>query len=260
LILDSPLRHCAMAPLSLKAAQKRGWSYFAPLRSASRLPWRLNCEACKVQRSGWDSGVDVGGTGRALAVTHARPWGRAHTGLDLTPTLLRAVRAKTSAIAGVGVEWRRGRRRELAFDDGAFDVVLSKFPAHSLRTGPRSTVAQMTSASEPGGHLQPSPPWPTEHLHRAHPPFWIVHESRRATILSPPAWAASAVGSPGIVWSVRQRGEGHRLDRAADDGARASVLSTSERNVEDGRGPGLRSSSRCPPAASRRKLASFAPE
>ena len=111
------------------------------------------------------------------------------TGLDLTPELLDAGRAK-AADAGVEIEWVEGDAEQLPFEDESFDVVVSTIgvmfaPDHGraaselarvLRPGGRLGVASWTPDGTIGaffkataGHMppppegfQPPPLWGTE--------------------------------------------------------------------------------------------------
>src|SRR5262249_5902660 len=72
-----------------------------------------------------EDGLDpAGGTGNA-AIPAARA-GASVTGLDLTPAMLEAARARGKA-AGATVEWVEGDAEHLPFDDRRFDVILSTF-------------------------------------------------------------------------------------------------------------------------------------
>ena len=117
------------------------------------------------------------GTGNA-AIPAARQGARV-TGVDLTPALFRAARARAVA-ANVEVDWVEGDAEALPFDDETFDVVLSTFgcmfaPRHEiaaaeivrvLRPGGRLGIASWTPEgvigdffAAIGAHLPPSPPF-----------------------------------------------------------------------------------------------------
>jgi SAM-dependent methyltransferase len=132
-----------------------------------------------VQRAGVGAGDDVldvaCGTGNA-AIPAAQAGGRV-VGVDLTPELFEAARARADA-AGVEVEWLEGDAEALQFEDESFDVVLSTFgcmfaPRHDatarelarvLRSGGRLGLANWTPEGAVGdffktlaGHLPPPP-------------------------------------------------------------------------------------------------------
>jgi SAM-dependent methyltransferase len=87
------------------------------------------------------------GTGNA-----ARPAARAGarvTGLDLTPKLLEAGRAKAGA-EGLAIEWREGDAEALPFDDGQFDRVFSTF-GHMFAPRHQQTAREMARVCRRGG-------------------------------------------------------------------------------------------------------------
>jgi len=87
------------------------------------------------------------GTGN-LAIPAAAAGTRV-TGLDLTPKLLEAARAR-AADAGVEVRWIEGDAEALPFTDGSFDSVTSCF---GVIFAPRHEVAaeELTRVARPGG-------------------------------------------------------------------------------------------------------------
>jgi SAM-dependent methyltransferase len=106
-----------------------------------------------VTRAGIKAGMSVldiaCGTGNA-----ARPAARAGarvTGLDLTPKLLEAGRAKARA-EGLEIEWREGDAEDLPFEDGRFDRVLSTF-GHMFAPRHQRTADEMARVSRRGGAI-----------------------------------------------------------------------------------------------------------
>ncbi|MDQ3571984.1 MAG: class I SAM-dependent methyltransferase [Actinomycetota bacterium] len=97
-----------------------------------------------------DSVLDVAcGTGNATipaALAGARV-----TGLDLTPKLLEAGKARAAA-AGVEIEWVEGDAEDLPFDDESFDVVLSTFGCMFAPDHARA-AAELARVLRPGGKL-----------------------------------------------------------------------------------------------------------
>jgi SAM-dependent methyltransferase len=97
-----------------------------------------------------DEVLDVAcGAGNA-AIPAAAAGGRV-VGLDLTPELFEAGRAK-AAEAGVEVEWIEGDAEALPFGDASFDVVLSTFgcmfaPRHDV------TARELARVIRPGGRM-----------------------------------------------------------------------------------------------------------
>ena len=105
------------------------------------------------RRVGAGAGEDVldlaCGTGNA-AIPAARAEASV-TGLDLTPAMLEAARARGKA-AGVTVEWVEGDAEHLPFDDRRFDVILSTF---GCMFAPRHEVVadEIARVLRPGGRV-----------------------------------------------------------------------------------------------------------
>jgi SAM-dependent methyltransferase len=140
----------------MKAAQREGWAFFAPLE------WLTTPAAFKLVRfAGVQAGqklLDVGcGTG-VVAVTAAR-LGAAVTGLDLTPALLEKAR-QNAEMAGVSIEFHEGDIEALPFKDATFDMVLSQF-GHIFAPRPSIAVSEMLRVLRPGGRIAFST-WPPE--------------------------------------------------------------------------------------------------
>src|SRR5947208_11025906 len=109
--------------VSFKAAQREGWSFFAPLELITT-PAAAKLVRFSGVRAG-EKALDVGcGTG-VVAVTAARLGAQA-TGLDLTPALLEKAR-ENAQVAGVSIEFIEGDAESLPFKNATFDVVLSQF-------------------------------------------------------------------------------------------------------------------------------------
>jgi SAM-dependent methyltransferase len=104
-----------------------------------------------VARAGVEPGMrvlDVAcGTGSA-ALPAARAGGDV-TGLDLTPELLEAGRAK-AARQGLEVEWVEGDAEDLPFENGYFDRVFSTF-GHMFAPRHRQTTDEMARVCREGG-------------------------------------------------------------------------------------------------------------
>jgi ubiquinone/menaquinone biosynthesis C-methylase UbiE len=106
-----------------------------------------------VTRAGIKPGMTVldvaCGTGNA-ALPAARAGARV-TGLDLTPKLLDAGRAKATA-EGLTIEWREADAENLPFEDRSFDRVLSTF-GHMFAPRHQRTAAEMARVCRRGGAI-----------------------------------------------------------------------------------------------------------
>jgi SAM-dependent methyltransferase len=101
--------------------------------------------------AGIEPGMDVldVATGTGNVALRAAAQGASVVGLDLTPELFAAARAREVGF-GVTVEWVEGDAEELPFEDGSFDRVLSAF---GIQFAPRHevTARELARALRPGG-------------------------------------------------------------------------------------------------------------
>ncbi len=139
-----------------KDAQRKGWSFFAPLELQTTPPAAELVRHARVRPG--QRVLDVGcGTG-VVAVTASR-LGAIVVGLDLTPALLERAR-ENARLASVDIAWHEGDVEQLPFSDATFDVVLSQF-GHIFAPRPDVATAEMLRVLKPGGTLAFST-WPPE--------------------------------------------------------------------------------------------------
>lgn len=176
----------------LKQAHRSTWSA-GDYDAVAEKVWEVGTRiVSRVGVSAGDEVLDVAcGTGNAAIPAAAA--GARVTGVDLTPELFEAARARASE-AGVEVEWVEGDAEALAFDDASFDVVLSTFgcmfaPRHEvaaaelarvLRPGGRMGLCNWTPEGSIGaffrtvaGHMPPPPP------DFSPPPLWGTEDHVR---------------------------------------------------------------------------------
>jgi SAM-dependent methyltransferase len=173
----------------MKAAQREGWAFFAPLELLSTPAAFKLVRFAGVQPG--QKALDVGcGTG-VVAITAAR-LGAVATGLDLTPALLEKA-WQNAETAGVAIEFHEGDVEALPFKDAAFDVVLSQF-GHMFGPRPSIVVSEMLRVLRPGGRIAFST-WPPELF------VGKMFALMSAYLPPPPAGAAPPVewGNPDIV-------------------------------------------------------------
>jgi ubiquinone/menaquinone biosynthesis C-methylase UbiE len=133
---------------AIKQAQRAMWASGNYPEVARRIE---SVAELLAQRAGAAAGVrmlDVATGSGNVALAGARA-GAEVTGLDLTPELLEAARAR-AAEAGLEVRFLEGDAEELPFEDGSFDVVTSCFgvmfaPRHAQAAGELARVVR------PGG-------------------------------------------------------------------------------------------------------------
>jgi SAM-dependent methyltransferase len=141
-----------------------------------------------VTRAGINPGMKVldvaCGTGNA-ALPAARAGARV-TGLDLTPKLLDAGRAKAKA-EGLAIEWREGDAENLPFEDASFDRILSTF-GHMFAPRHQQTAAEMVRVCRRGGAIVTAT-WTPEGV------FGDIFKAAASYMPPPPDYA-----SPPPVW------------------------------------------------------------
>lgn len=139
-----------------KAAQRKGWAFFAPLEAITTIPAARLTAFARVQAG--QRVLDVGSGTGVVAVTAARA-GAQVSALDLTPELVEVARANAQ-LAGVKVDFHEGDAEALPFGDASFDVVLSQF-GHMFAPRPDVAVKEMLRVLRPGGTIAFST-WPPE--------------------------------------------------------------------------------------------------
>jgi len=139
-----------------KAAQKKGWAFFAPLEVLTTAPAAKLVSFARVARG--QRVLDVGSGTGVIAVTAARAGARV-TALDLTPELLEVGR-QNAQLAAVEIEFREGDVEALPFADAEFEVVLSQF-GHMFAPRPEVAIREMLRVLRPGGTIAFST-WPPE--------------------------------------------------------------------------------------------------
>lgn len=141
---------------AFKAAQREGWSHFAPLEASTTPSAGRLVNFARVQSG--QHVLDVGcGTG-VVAITAARR-GAHVSALDLTPALLERARDNAS-VSELTIEFREGDAEQLPYKDGEFDVVLSQF-GHIFAPRPDVCIGEMLRVLKPGGTIAFST-WPPE--------------------------------------------------------------------------------------------------
>jgi SAM-dependent methyltransferase len=140
-----------------KAAQREGWSLFAPMETGTTIP-----AGELVRFAGIGAGervLDVGSGTGVVAVTAAKAGARVD-GLDLTPALVERAR-QNSALADVPVSFVEGDAEALPYPDASFDVVVSQF-GHMFAPRPEVAISEMLRVLRPWGRIAFST-WPPDH-------------------------------------------------------------------------------------------------
>ncbi len=127
---------------------------FGPLATTTRMVrhiWGVGADLIeRLDVKSGESVLDVAcGTGNAT-IPAAQAGARA-TGLDLTPKLLAAGKARADA-AGVEIEWVEGDAEALPFEDDSFDIVVSTFGCMFAPDHARA-AAEIARVTRPGGRV-----------------------------------------------------------------------------------------------------------
>jgi SAM-dependent methyltransferase len=141
-----------------KAAQREGWSAFAPVEIFTTIPAAKLVKFAEVAEG--QRVLDVAyGTG-VVAITAARRGAKA-SGLDLAPALIERAR-HNAGVAGVDVDFIEGDVEALPYPDAAFDLVLSQY-GHMFAPRPAVALQEMLRVLKVGGRIAFST-WPPEHF------------------------------------------------------------------------------------------------
>lgn len=74
------------------------------------------------------------------------------TGIDLTPAMIEQARARQAAEGLDNIDWRVGDATALPFEDGAFDIVVTRYSFHHLPV-PARALAEMRRVCRPAGRI-----------------------------------------------------------------------------------------------------------
>jgi SAM-dependent methyltransferase len=156
--LEATMTAAADPFAGFKAAQREGWSGFAPVEIFTIMPAAKLVKFAQVAKG--QRVLDVGcGTG-VVAVTAARR-GAKVSGLDLTPALLERAR-QSASVASVDIDFVEGDAEALPYPDASFDVVLSQF-GHIFAPRPAVALQEMLRVLKAGGRIAFAT-WPPEHF------------------------------------------------------------------------------------------------
>jgi SAM-dependent methyltransferase len=89
------------------------------------------------------------GTGNVALTAHRR--GADVTGVDITPAMLAAARARAATL-DADIDWREGDAAALPFEDDAFDVTLSCL-GHTFAHDATAAATELVRVTRPGGRL-----------------------------------------------------------------------------------------------------------
>src|SRR5688572_28268498 len=135
---------------AVKAKQQAAWSAgdYAVVGTTLQIVGESLCEALDLRAGQRVLDVAAGNGNATLAA--ARRWCDV-VSTDYVPALLERGRARAGA-EGLAVEFQQADAEDLAFDDGAFDVVLSTFGV-MFTANQEKAAAELARVCKPGGKI-----------------------------------------------------------------------------------------------------------
>lgn len=95
--------------------------------------------------------------GPGIVACAVAPSARHVTGIDLTPAMIAQARDRQRKGGLDNMTWQVGDAMRLPFEDGRFDVVLTRYSFHHI-PDPAAALREMTRVCRPGGKRQNSHP------------------------------------------------------------------------------------------------------
>jgi ubiquinone/menaquinone biosynthesis C-methylase UbiE len=127
--------------------QATPFSTASPITDANAL--RMIVEAADPQPG--DTVLDVA-CGGGLVVCAFAPHVKHATGIDMTPAMLDRAQQLAAEKGIANVTWDRGDVGRLPYDDGGFDIVVTRFSMHHF-LDPLSVMREMARVCAPGGRV-----------------------------------------------------------------------------------------------------------
>ena len=135
LILDQFTRQAAL------------FSTAAPITNADAL--QMIVEAARPAPD--DTVLDVA-CGGGIVVCAFAPHVHRATGIDVTPAMLEQAQRLAAEKGLTNAEWRQGDVNSLPFEDGSFNIVVTRFSVHHF-PDPAAVLREMARVCAPGGRL-----------------------------------------------------------------------------------------------------------
>lgn len=105
------------------------------------------------------------------------------TGFDLVPAMLEEASKRQNSLGLKNLEWRLGDAGRLPFDDGAFDLVVTRYSFHHL-LNPSAVLGEMARVCRPGGRVAVADVTPEAHKTKAYDELEITRDPSHTHALS----------------------------------------------------------------------------
>ena len=105
------------------------------------------------------------------------------TGFDLVPAMLDEARKRQTGMGLKNLEWRLGDAGRLPFDDGGFNLVVTRYSFHHL-LDPGAVLSEMARVCRPGGRIAVADVTPEEEKAAAYDELEITRDPSHTHALS----------------------------------------------------------------------------
>lgn len=155
------------------------------------------------------------------------------TGIDLTPAMLEQARERQKSLKLNNVDWRVGDATQLPFDDGGFDVVLTRYSFHHMPF-PAAALREMKRVCREGGRIVVIDATPSVATQAAYDHMEILRDRSHASALT--LEQLRALGHE--VGLSEQHIDGYRLEAVistlADEADMPALARLLEADIESG--------------------------
>jgi ubiquinone/menaquinone biosynthesis C-methylase UbiE len=155
------------------------------------------------------------------------------TGVDLTPAMIGQARARQANL-GLDIDWRVADATRLPFEDGAFDVVVTRYSFHHMPE-PGRALAEMARVCARGGRIVVADATPSPRTQAAYDRMETLRDPSHASALTLEqlrALAAEVVGLEEIAHDFHRLDA--RLETLADAEAMDALVALFEADVAEG--------------------------
>jgi len=105
------------------------------------------------------------------------------TGIDLTPAMIEQARERQRSLELNNLEWRIGDATRLPFEDGSFDVVLTRYSFHHM-PDPSAALREMQRVCRKGGRVVVIDATPSPETQAAYDRMETVRDPSHASALT----------------------------------------------------------------------------